>query len=92
LKSAVHDAFGSNTIPEDSTQFQAVYGFMEGSQEGSEGNKWFVADYVKRLHKTENERKPARATKCGRKELLSMFLPFLPLVSFGADTTKNLRR
>ncbi len=68
VKSAVHEAFGANTIPEDSTLFQAVCAFMEGSQEGHDENKWFVADHVKRLDKTDNERKTARATKYGRKE------------------------
>jgi hypothetical protein len=40
VKSSVHEAFGANSIPEDSTLlFQAVCGFMEGSQECYEENK-----------------------------------------------------
>jgi hypothetical protein len=77
VKKAAHEAFGTNTIPEDSTLFQAVCGFMVGSQEGFDENKWFVADYVKRLNNTDNERKTARSTKCGRKELLSQIVTFM---------------
>ncbi len=38
-KKSVHEAFGANSIPEDSTLFQAVCGFMEGSQECYDDNK-----------------------------------------------------
>ena len=39
VKKAVKEAFGSFTMPEDSTLFQAVCGFIEGSQDGEEENK-----------------------------------------------------
>ena len=73
-KTLVHEAFGANCIPEESTLFQAVCGFMEGSQEGYDDNKWFVTDYVKRMDKKESERKAIRATKYGRKELLTQMV------------------
>ncbi len=43
-KLAVNEAFGNNSIPEDSTLFWAVGGFMEGSVEGYDDNRCFVAD------------------------------------------------
>jgi hypothetical protein len=74
----VTEAFGCFSIPEDSTLFRAVCGFMEGSQEGSAENRWLVDDYVKRLHKTKDEEGATRrATKFGRKELLSQIVSFM---------------
>ncbi len=73
----MHEAFGANSIPEESTLFQAVCGFMEGSQEGYDDTKWFVTDYVKRLYKKESEGKTIRATKFGRKELLTRMVAFM---------------
>jgi hypothetical protein len=86
VKSAVHEAFGGNTIPEDSTLFQAVCGFMEGSQECYDDNKWFVSEYVKRLDKKESDRKAIRATKFGRKELLTQMVSCM----YSGDVAKQL--
>ena len=86
VKSAVHEAFGGNTIPEDSTLFQAVCGFMEGSQECYDDNKWFVSDYVKRLDKKESDTKAIRATKFGRKELLTQMVSCM----YSGDVAKQL--
>jgi hypothetical protein len=82
----VHEAFGANCIPEESTLFQAVCGFMEGSKEGYDDNKWFVTDYVKRLDKKESERKAIRATKYGRKELLTQMVSCM----YSGDVAKKL--
>ena len=85
-KTSVHEAFGANCISEDSTLFQAVCGFMEGSQEGYDDNKWFVTDYVKRLDKNESERKAIRATKFGRKELMTQMVSCM----YSGDVAKQL--
>ena len=78
MRISVTEAFGCHLIPEDSTLFRAVCGFMEGSQEGSAENRWLVDDYVKRLHKTKDEEGATRrATKFGRKELLSQIVSFM---------------
>ena len=77
MKIAVKEAFGSNSIPEDSPLYQAVCGFIAGSQDGEEENRWFVADYIKRLHKTENVEKVIRASKAGRKALLSQMVTYM---------------
>jgi hypothetical protein len=78
MKISVTEAFGCFSIPEDSTLFRAVCGFMERSQENSAENRWLVDDYVKRLDKTEDEEGATRrATKFGRKELLSQIVSFM---------------
>ena len=86
-KTAVHEAFGANCIPEESTLFQAVCGFFEGSQKGYEDeNKLFVKDYVQRLDNKESERKTIRATKFGRKELLTQMVSFM----YSGDVAKQM--
>jgi hypothetical protein len=92
VKSAVHEAFGANSIPEDSTLFLAVCGFIDGSQECYEENKWFVADYVKRLDKTEMDRKTARAGKSVRKELLTQIVTFMYNGEVAKHIEDNLMR
>jgi hypothetical protein len=88
VKIAVKEAFGSNSIPEDSPLYQAVCGFIAGSQDGEEENRWFVADYIKRLHKTENVEKVIRASKAGRKALLSQMVTYM----FDGAVVKELER
>jgi hypothetical protein len=78
IKSSVKEAFGSYSIPEDSTLFRAVCGFMEGSQEGYDGSAKYVADYVKRLDDTKDKEGSAqRATKAGRKVLLTQMVSLM---------------
>jgi hypothetical protein len=48
----------------------------------------FVADYIQRLNKTEQVGKVIRATKAGRKELLSQMVMYL----FDGDVAKQLER
>ena len=79
MKNAVREAFGTYLVPEDSTLFQAICGFTEGSQDGEEENRLFVADYIQRLNKTEQVGKVIRATKAGRKELLSQINGDVPV-------------
>ncbi len=55
-KTLVHEAFGANCIPEESTLFQAVCGFMEGSQEGYDDNKWFVRPTLHRRNHFRREK------------------------------------
>jgi hypothetical protein len=88
LKIAVREAFGTYVISEESTLFQAVCGFIEGSQNGEEDNRLFVADYIERLNKTEQVGKVIRATKAGRKDLLSQMVMSL----FDGDVAKQLER
>jgi hypothetical protein len=84
---SVKDAFGSNSIPEDSTLFRVVCGFMEGSQEMYDHNRRFVADYVKRLDNKDNtEGMGSRATKFGRKEMLSQMVSFM----YNGEVAKQL--
>ena len=87
-KISVNEAFGNNSIPQDSTLFWAVCGFMEGSQEGYDENRWFVSDYVKRLHKQEKEdtTTATRATKSVRKALLSQIVSFV----YNGEVAKQL--
>ena len=88
VKNAVREAFGTFVISEESTLFQAVCGFIEGSQNGEEDNRLFVADYIQRLNKTEQVRMVIRATKAGRKDLLSQMVMSL----FDGDVAKQLER
>jgi hypothetical protein len=88
VKKAVKEAFGSLTIPEDSTLFQAVCGFIEGSQDGEEENKWYVADYIQRRDRTEHVPKVIRATKVSRKELLTQMVTYM----FDGEVEKQLER
>ena len=75
VKMSVKDAFGSNTIPEDSTLFRAVCGFMEGSQEGHDDNRRWVADYIHRMDQSKDiVETPTRSSKFGRKELLAQIV------------------
>ena len=93
-KLAVHEAFGTNSIPEDSTLFWAVCGFMEGSVEGYDDNRWFVAEYIKRLQTKENEDRSTitRATKCVRKELLTQMVSYVYNGEIAKELEKNVLR
>jgi hypothetical protein len=77
MRISVTEGFGCYSIHEDSTLFRAVCGFMEGSQEGYVENRWLVEDYVKRLDKIEDEGVTTRATKLGRKVLLSQIVSLM---------------
>ena len=88
VKTAVKEAFGNSAIPEDSSLFQAVCGFIEGSQDGKDDDKWYVADYIQRLDKTEHGGKATRATKNSRKELLSQMVTYM----YDGDVVKQLER
>jgi hypothetical protein len=78
LKISVKDAFGTNCIPEDSSLFRAVCGFMQGSQEGHDDNRRFVSEYVQRLdNNNDSEVTSLRATKTGRKGLLAQIVSFM---------------
>ena len=88
VKTAVKEAFGNSAIPEDSSLFQAVCGFIEGSQDGKEDDKWYVADYIQRLDKTEHGGKATRATKTSRKELLSQMVTYM----YDGEVVKQLER
>jgi hypothetical protein len=87
LKISVKDAFGRNSIPEDSSLFRAVCGFMEGSQEGHDDNRRFVAEYVQRQdNNNDAEVTSARTTKCGRKGLLAQIVSFM----YNGEVAKEL--
>jgi len=92
IKIAVNEAFGSNAIPVDSTLFRAIYGFMEGSQECCTENTWLLDDYVERLDNIEKERTVTRATKCGRKTLLSQMVAFMYNGEVAKELEKNVLR
>ena len=78
IKSSVKEAFGINSIAEDSTLFRVVCGFMEGSQECYDGSANYVVDYIKRLDDTkDNEVTAQRATKAGRKVLLMQIVSLM---------------
>jgi hypothetical protein len=82
------ESFGTYTIPEDSTLFHAALGFLAGSQDGDDENRLFVADYIKRLDKTEHDGKAIRASKAGRKELLTQMVTYL----FEGEVAKQLEQ
>jgi hypothetical protein len=87
LKMSVKDAFGSSSIPEDSTLFRSVCGFMEGSQEGHDDNKRFVSEYVQRLDNNKDTGEIAtRATKSSRKELLCQIVSCM----YNGEVAKHL--
>ncbi len=88
----MNEAFGCNAIPEDSALFRAIYGFMEGSQESCTENTWLVDDYVERLDNIENEGPTTRATKCGRKTLLSQMVACMYNGEVAKELEKNVLR
>ncbi len=93
VKSAVKEAFGSYSIPEDSTLFRAVCGFMEGSQEGYNDNARYVADYVQRLDdKKDNEVTATRATNAWRKVLLTQIVSLMYNGEVATQIEANLLR
>jgi hypothetical protein len=92
LKIAVNEVFGCNAIPEDSTLFRAIYGFMEGSQESWTENTWLVNEYVERLDNVEREGTTTRATKCVRKTLLSQMVGFMYNGEVAKELEKNVGR
>ena len=92
IKNAVNEAFGCNAIPEDSTLFRAIYGFMEGSQESWTENTWLVDEYVERLDNVEREGTTTRATKCVRKTLLSQMVGFMYNGEVAKELEKNVLR
>ena len=93
IKCAVKEAFGSYSIPEDSSLYRAVCGFMEGSQEGYDDHARYVADYVQRLDdKKDNEVTATRATKAGRKVLLTQIVSLMYNGEVASQIEANLLR
>ena len=82
------ESFGTFTIPEESTLFHAALGFLAGSQDGDDDNRVFVADYITRLHKIEHDGKAIRASKEGRKELLTQMVTYM----FDGEVAKQLEQ
>jgi hypothetical protein len=86
LKQSLIESFGTYTIPEHSTLFHAALGFLAGSQDGDDDNRVFVRDYIKRLDKIEHDGKVVRASKAGRKELLTQMVTYM----FDGEVAKQL--
>ncbi len=88
LKQVVIESFGTYSIPEHSTLFRAAQGFFAGSQDADDDDIWFVGDYIKRLDKIEPDGKAIRASKAGRKELLTQMVSYM----FDGEVAKQLEQ